>query len=48
MSIIYWEQVATYRAHASLKTLNQMALWFCVYYVLKVGGVFIHMPYRRL
>ena len=47
MSIIFWEQITTYRGHASLKTLNQMELWFCVYYVLKVGGVFMHQSYRR-
>ena len=41
ISIIFWEQIATYSGHASLKTLNQMELWFCVYCVLKVGGVFI-------
>ena len=46
MPIIFWEQIATYRGHASLKTSNQMELWFCVYYVLKVGGVFIHQSYR--
>ena len=44
MSIIFWEQIATYRGHALLKTLNQMELWFCVYYVLKVGGVFMISP----
>ena len=38
MSIIFWEQIATYRGHAPLKTLNQMGLWFCVYYVLNKGG----------
>ena len=38
---------STYRGHASLTTLNQMELWFCVYYVLNVGGVFIYQPYRR-
>ena len=47
MSIIFWEQIATYRGHASPKTLNQLELWCCVYYVLKVGGVFIHQSYWR-
>ena len=47
MSIIFWEQIATYRGHAPLKTLNHLELWFCVYYVLKVGVVFIHQFYRR-
>ena len=26
MSIIFWEQIATYRGHASPKTLNQLEL----------------------
>ena len=42
ISIILWEQMVIYRGHVSLKILNQMKLWFCVYYLLKVGGVFIH------
>ena len=33
--------MATYRGHASMKILNRTKLWFCVYYVLKVGGVFL-------
>ena len=36
-----------YSGHAALQTLNQMELWLCVYYVLKVGGVFTHQSYRR-
>ena len=48
ISIIFWEQIATYRGHALLKTLNQMELWLCVYYVLKVGGVFTHQSYMGL
>ena len=47
VSIIFWEQIATYSGHASLKTLNRMELWFCVYYVLKVGGVFIQQYCQR-
>ena len=47
VSIIFWEQIATYRGHASLKTLNRMELWFCVYYVLQVGGVFIQQSCQR-
>ena len=34
-SIIFWDQIATYRGHASLKILNQPGLWFCVYYIIK-------------
>ena len=47
ISIIFWEQIATYRGHASLKTLNQIELWFRVYFVLKAGGIFIHQSCRR-
>ena len=47
MSIIFWEQIATYKGHAPLQTLIQLELWFYVYYVLKVGGVFMHQSYWR-
>ena len=43
-SIIFWERIATYRGHTSLKILNQMELWFCVYYVLNVGGYLYISP----
>ena len=44
--IIFWEEVITYRGHASLKNLNRMRLWFCVYYVLKWAGYLYNSPAR--
>ena len=45
ISMIFWERIATYKGHVSLKTLNRMDLCCCVYYVLTVVGVFTHQPY---
>ena len=45
--IIFWEQIITCKGHASLKILDQTELWFGVYYVFKVGGVFLHKSFQR-